>query len=61
MLLVIDVGNTHTVLGALSEEQVVAHWRVTTRNRTTDELGLLLLDLLRHQDMEPERFKGVAS
>ncbi|MDP6933682.1 MAG: type III pantothenate kinase [Myxococcota bacterium] len=47
-------------MGALHEEQVVAHWRVTTRNRTTDELGLLLLDLLRHQGMEPERFKGVA-
>ena len=41
MLLVIDVGNTNTSLGVYQEEELVAHWRLTTaRNRTVDEYGV---------------------
>ena len=35
MLLVIDVGNTNIVLGAMEGDKVVHHWRVTTAPRTT--------------------------
>jgi type III pantothenate kinase len=43
MLLAIDVGNTNTVLGVFSEDRLVADWRVRTeRERTRDELGVLL-------------------
>ena len=46
MLLAIDVGNTHTVLGVWNEDDLVAHWRVTTRiDRTADELGVLMRSL----------------
>jgi type III pantothenate kinase len=58
MLLVIDVGNTNTVLGAFKGEKVVHRWRVTTGSRTTDEFGLLLLELLRHRDLGPEDVDG---
>ena len=30
MLLTIDVGNTHTVLGLFDGEEVVEHWRIST-------------------------------
>ncbi len=41
MLLAIDVGNTNTSLGVYDEEQLVAHWRLTTaRERTVDEYGV---------------------
>src|SRR4029077_14016172 len=41
MLLVIDVGNTNTSLGVYQDEELVAHWRLTTaRNRTVDEYGV---------------------
>lgn len=59
MLLVIDVGNTNTVLGALAGDQVVERWRVTTKPRTTDEMGLLLLQLLKHRDLSANDVSGV--
>lgn len=49
MLLVIDVGNTNTVLGLLDGERVVQTFRISTVMRTTDELGVLLIQLLAHQ------------
>jgi type III pantothenate kinase len=50
MILVGDVGNTHTVLGLCDEEQLVEHWRLTTdRNRTCDELAILVRGLVRER------------
>ena len=59
MLLVIDVGNTNTVLGALQGDQVEHRWRVSTSPRTTDEFGLLLLQLLGHRGLTPADIRGV--
>ena len=59
MLLVIDVGNTNTVLGALDGGEVRERWRVSTRPRTTDEFGLLLLQLMGHREVGPEHITGV--
>lgn len=47
MLLVMDVGNTNTVLGVYDGPRLVAHWRLTTaRDRTVDEHGILARNLL---------------
>ncbi len=47
MLLVIDVGNTNTVLGVFDDERLVAHWRLTTeRARTIDEYGIQFRNLV---------------
>lgn len=59
MLLVIDVGNTNTVVGAMKESEVVYNWRITTKSRTTDEIGLLLLELFRLEGLQPADFTGV--
>ncbi len=46
MLLVIDVGNTHTVLGVYEGEKLIHHWRVwTDREKTSDEYGILIRNL----------------
>jgi type III pantothenate kinase len=46
MLLAIDVGNTHTVIGVYAGEQLRRHWRTQTdADRTADELGVLMLGL----------------
>jgi type III pantothenate kinase len=46
MLLAIDVGNTHTVMGVFNDERLVANWRIRTeRERTSDELGVLFSNL----------------
>jgi type III pantothenate kinase len=46
MLLVIDVGNSNTVLGVYAGEKLLHHWRVwTDRQKTSDEYGILLRNL----------------
>ncbi len=46
MLLVVDVGNTNTVLGLYRGKILTHHWRLTSGSHTCDELGLALLNLL---------------
>ncbi len=60
MLLCFDVGNTHTTLGLYDGERLVRQWRVRTTERTTDELGLTLLQLLGHAGVAPATIAAVA-
>lgn len=47
MLLTIDAGNTHTVLGLFDGEELVEHWRISTEaRRTADEIAVLLHGLM---------------
>ncbi|MDD5474949.1 MAG: type III pantothenate kinase [Syntrophales bacterium] len=47
MLLVLDVGNTNTVLGLYDKKELIQWWRIRTiSNSTVDEYGMLILDLL---------------
>jgi type III pantothenate kinase len=53
MLLAVDVGNTQTGLGLFDGETLVDDWRVATdRERTGDELGVLLDGLLDFDTVE---------
>lgn len=46
MLLVIDVGNTNTVLGLFDGEKLVRDWRIrTVVDHTVDEYGMLIYNL----------------
>ena len=46
MLLVIDVGNTNTVMGVFDGETLVRNWRIRTeRNTTEDEFNVLVTGL----------------
>ena len=52
MLLVVDVGNTQTHLGAFEGEELVYDWRfATVRDSTADELGAALRALLALRDL----------
>ncbi len=47
MLLAIDIGNSHTVLGLYEGSKLLRHWRLkTNRGRTADEYGVLTRRLL---------------
>jgi type III pantothenate kinase len=60
MLLVMDVGNTNTVLGVYETTRLVAHWRLTTvRNRTVDEYGILARNLLSLASIEASAIDGL--
>jgi pantothenate kinase type III len=60
MLLAIDVGNTNIVLGVFDGTTLVQSWRLQTlRERTSDELGLLVEGLFAHDRIERSRIRGV--
>lgn len=61
MILVGDVGNTQTVLGLFDGERLIEHWRLTTdRNRTCDELAILVRGLLRDAKHKSNAVEAVA-
>ena len=62
MLLAVDVGNTHTVLGLVDGTDVVEHWRIATDPvRTADELAITLRGLLSQSPSVGEReLDGIA-
>ena len=61
MLLVIDVGNTNTVLGLFEGEQLRHSWRLTTeRQRTTDEWGVLCRNLFSLSNVEWDAITAIA-
>jgi type III pantothenate kinase len=52
MLMVIDVGNTNTVLGIYREDRLLHNWRITTdKTRTVDEYAMVIHELLRLGDI----------
>jgi type III pantothenate kinase len=69
MLLVLDVGNTNTVLGMFESsadrnppryDKLLAHWRVTTRAaQTVDEYGVLFRNLFAMKELEPKDIRGI--
>ena len=55
MLLVIDVGNTNTVLGIYVGRELRGPWRLSTsRTQTADEYGILIRNLLALDGMQPD-------
>jgi type III pantothenate kinase len=69
MLLVLDVGNTNTVLGLYGSEshdgqlrysKLIAHWRVTTnKTQTVDEYGVLFRNLFALDAIKVENIRGI--
>ena len=60
MLLVIDVGNTNTVLGVYTQEVLVDHWRIRTeRERTSDEWGIFFRDLFLFDHIDFRDVEGI--
>lgn len=61
MLLVIDVGNTNTVIGVYEGNRLLTSWRLTTeRTRTVDEYGILFRNLFTLAGMDSSSIDAVA-
>lgn len=61
MLLVVDVGNTQTVIGVYQGDNLVFHGRFSTnKHHTSDEIWFTLEPLLRSAGIAPETLDGVA-
>ena len=61
MLLAIDIGNTDTTLGVFEDVKLRATWHIATNiHRMADEYAALLLNLLRHQNLDTPDITAVA-
>jgi type III pantothenate kinase len=61
MLLTIDIGNTNITFGLYEGETLGPRWRIRTiHDKTPDEYGILLDQMFRHRDHQPEQVTGVA-
>ena len=60
MLLAIDVGNTNIVLGVFDCGKLTRSWRLATfRERTADEMGILVRQLFESNHLDAVRLKGI--
>jgi type III pantothenate kinase len=55
MLVVMDVGNTNTVIGVYQGDKLLSHWRIRTEKEATiDEFGILFSNLFQAQGLKLE-------
>lgn len=60
MLLVVDIGNTNITLGVFDKEQLIGTFRMTTTiQRTSDEYGMFLTDLLHMKQITDKQIEAV--
>ncbi len=60
MLLVVDVGNTNTVLGVFDGEELVHDWRIrTVTDHTVDEYGMLIYNLYKSSRISSKAISAI--
>jgi type III pantothenate kinase len=61
LLLAIDVGNTHIMLGVYREDEILVYWRIAThRDSTEDELGMVVKNLLQNSGLSLSDISAIA-
>ncbi len=59
MLLAVDIGNSHIVVGAFDKKKLIGQWRIATAlHKTSDEYGIALTDFLHVANILPSQFSG---
>jgi type III pantothenate kinase len=60
MLLAIDAGNTHIVIGLLNKDEILSSWRIGTHSyETADEIGSVTLSFLNNSAYPKEEIEKV--
>jgi len=60
MILLVDIGNTHTVIGAGFEGKLKHTWRITSSfARTEDEIGTQISTFFNHYGMSMDQVSGI--
>ncbi len=60
MLLAVDIGNTNIASGIFEGKSLIQHWKIRTeRDKTSDEYGIALLNLLALKKLDPKSIKSV--
>lgn len=61
MVLVVDVGNTNITCGVFKENQLITHWRLSSKiSRTEDEIWLKLKVLCDLENIDLQQITGLA-
>lgn len=59
MVLVVDIGNTNIVIGVYNSNELIGNWRMVTKNeKTSDEYGIFILNLLQYNDIDYHNIKS---
>ena len=60
MILTLDIGNTNMKTAVFDGMELVEYWRVSTnRNRTSDEYGMTMMNLLDHHGIDRKQVQGI--
>ena len=60
MILTMDIGNTNIKTALFDGMNMVEYWRVSTdRDRTSDEYGMLLMNLFAHKGIREKQVEGI--
>ncbi|MBQ6595333.1 MAG: type III pantothenate kinase [Clostridia bacterium] len=60
MILTFDIGNTNIKTALFESLNSYRYWRISTdRTRTSDEMGILLMDLLRNNGLDKNAVTGI--
>lgn len=60
MIFTLDIGNTNIKTALFEGKEMVKYWRISTNKMyTSDEYGILLVNLFRHQGVDPHVVEGI--
>jgi len=60
MILTMDIGNTNIKVALFEGMDLVQYWRASTnRNMSSDEYGMLLMNLFSHHGISPSQVEGI--
>jgi type III pantothenate kinase len=60
MLLALDIGNTTVAVGIFEDKNLVKTWKIRSdMDKTCDEYGIILLNLLRYAGLEPSAVSDI--
>ncbi len=60
MILTLDIGNTNIKTALFEGMEMLKYWRISTnRTQTSDEYGIMLVNLFRYSGLDPEEVEGI--
>ncbi len=60
MILTLDIGNSNIKTALFEEGEMAHYWRISTSlSKTSDEYGILLMNMFAHEGVKPEEVEGI--
>ncbi len=60
MILTLDIGNTNIKTALFDGKDMVKYWRLSTNiTNTSDEYGITIMNLFRHENVDPRSVEGI--